>query len=256
MDKWMILHTILGLLLLLIPAGALYFLERKMLRAFILSVVRMGAQLLVLCLVVWALYKVGSPWLLIAWLVVIAVGSGWLVLKRCSLKGLRLLPAVSGGLLVGVAFVALWLLTLALPVRLFDPRWFVPVTALLMGHATAMTIRGLSVYLSALKADEQQYEFLRGNGVPHFKALRPFLCRALAAVVSPSAANLRMLALTTMPLLLVGLLMGGLSPINAFVVMLLMVVACVSVSVLALAVILFLSDRILFDQYGKLIAKF
>ena len=122
-----------------------------------------------------------------------------------------------------------------------------------MGHATAMTIRGLSTYLSALKADEQQYEFLRGNGATHIKALRPFLCRALVAVISPSVANLRVLALTSMPLLLVGLLMGGLSPINAFVVMLLMAVACVSVSILALTIIIYLSDRILFDQYGKLI---
>ena len=61
------------------------------------------------------------------------------------------------------------------------------------------------------------------------------------------------LALTSMPLLLVGLLMGGLSPINAFVVMLLMAVACVSVYILALTIIIYLSDRILFDQYGKLI---
>ena len=239
----MILHTILGLLLLLIPAGALYLLERKMLRTFILSVARMGAQLLVLCLVVWALYKADSPWLLIAWLVVIAVGSGWLVLKRCSQKGLRLLPAVSGGLLVSVAFVALWLLVLALPVRVFDPRWFVPVTALLMGHATAMTIRGMSTYLTALKADEQQYEFLRGNGLAHFKALLPFLRRSLLAVISPTVANLSVLGLTSMPLLLVGILLGGISPLHAFLLTLGMVVGCVSASVLSLAVTLFLADR-------------
>jgi putative ABC transport system permease protein len=75
----------------------------------------------------------------------------------------------------------------------------------------------------------------------------------LAAVISPSMANLRVLALTSMPLLLVGLLFGGLSPINAFVIMLMMAVACVSVSVLSMAVIVLLADRILFDQYGKLI---
>lgn len=253
MNSEMILHIILGLFLLLIPAGLLYYLERKMLRPFLVSVARMGMQLLVLCLVVWALYKVGSPWLLAVWMVLIAVGSGGLVLKRCGQKGLRLLPAVSGGLLVSVAFVALWLLAFVLPVRVFDPRWFVPVTGLLMGHAAAMTIRGLSTYLSALKTDEQQYEFLRGNGHTHFRALCPFLSRVLAAVISPSMANLRVLALTSMPLLLVGLLMGGLSPINAFVVMLMMTVACVAVSVLSLAVIVLFADRILFDQYGKLI---
>ena len=246
MNSEMILHIILGLFLLLIPAGLLYYLERKMLRPFLVSVARMGIQLLVLCLVVWALYKVGSPWLLAVWMVLIAVGSGGLVLKRCGQKGLRLLPAVSGGLLVSVAFVALWLLAFVLPVRVFDPRWFVPVTGLLMGHAAAMTIRGLSTYLSALKADEEQYEFLRGNGLDHWKTLQPFLRRSLLAVVSPTVANLSVLGLTSMPLLLVGILMGGLSPVNAFVMMLFMVAGCVSASVLALAAALFLADKSLF----------
>ena len=59
----MILHTFLGLLLLLIPAGALYVLERKMLQPFAVAVARMMVQVLVLCLMVWVLIKVDSLWL-------------------------------------------------------------------------------------------------------------------------------------------------------------------------------------------------
>lgn len=249
----MILHTILGLLLLLIPAGALYWLERKMLQSFAVSVVRMVVQLLALCLVVWALIRIDSPWLLIAWLVAIAAYSGWLVLKRCQLAVGKFLPAVAAGLFVGVFLVGMWLLGLVLPVRVFDARWFVPVTALLMGHSTAMMIRGLNTYVSALKTDEQQYEFLRGNGQPHFKALQPFLRRSLLAVISPTVANLSVLALTSMPLLLGGIFLGGLTPVNAFALMLHMTVGCVAASVLSLAATLFLADRFLFDKFGKLL---
>lgn len=252
MDKSLIIHTILGLLLLLIPAGALYLLERKILQSFAVSMGRMVVQLLVLCLVVWALLRVNSPWLLLVWLVAMAVYSGWLVLKRCKMNIGKLLPAVSVGLFVGTAFTGLWLLALALPVRIFDARWFVPVMALLMGHAMAMTIRGLNTYVSALKADEQQYEFLRGNGHSHFKALQPFLRRSLLAILSPTIANLSVLCLTSMPLLLGGILLGGLSPLNAFVLMLLMTVGCIAASVLSLAITLFLADRSLFDKFGKL----
>ena len=252
MDKGLILHTILGLLLLLVPAGALYMLERKMLPKFAVAVGRMVAQLLVLCLVVWALIRVNSPWLLMAWLVATAVYSGWLVLKRCKLRIGKLLPAVSVGLFVGTAFTGLWLLTLALPVQIFDAHWFVPVMALLMGHAMAMTIRGLNTYITALKTDQQQYEFLRGNGHPHFKALQPFLRRSLLAVLSPTVSNLSVLCLTSMPLLLGGIFLGGMSPVNAFVLMLLMTVGCVAASVLSLAITLFLADRSLFDKFGKL----
>lgn len=252
MDTGLILHTILGLLLLVIPAGALYLLEKKMLPSFVVAVARMVGQLLVLCLMVWALIRIDSPWLLIVWLVAMAVYLGWIVLKRCKLNISPLLLAVSAGLFVGTAFTGLWILALALPVRVFDARWFVPVTALLMGHSTAMMIRGLNTYVTALKTDEQQYEFLRGNGQSHLKTLLPFLRRSLLAVISPTVANISVLCLTSMPLLLGGIFLGGMTPINAFVLMLHMTVGSIAASVLSLAITLFLADRSLFDKFGKL----
>lgn len=263
MNTGLLLHTLLGLLLLVIPAGLLYLLERPMLKTFGIAIVRMIIQLAVLCLVVWGLIRIDSPWLLILWLVAIAAYSGWLVIKRCRkvisgpstssgtanavvepvetppVKARGLYLSVSAGLLIGVSLIAFWLLGLVFPVRIFDPHWFVPVTALLTGHATAMMIRGLSTYLSALQADDQQYEFLRGNGLAHFKALQPFLRRSLLAVISPTVANLSVLGLTSMPLLLVGILLGGLSPFHAFLLMIGMMVGCVSASVLSLALSIF-----------------
>ena len=248
----MILHTFLGLLLLLIPAGALYVLERKMLQPFAVAVARMMVQVLVLCLMVWVLIKVDSLWLLLIWLLAMSGFSAVLVLKRCNLDVRKLLIAVASGLYVGVFLVGLWLLGLVLPVSVFDVRWFVPVMALLTGHATVMMIRGLNTYVSALRTDEQQYEFLRGNGQSHLKALLPFLRRSLLAVISPTMTNLSVLGLTSMPLLLCGIFLGGMSPINAFVLMLHMTVGCVAASVLSLGITLFLADRSLFDKFGKL----
>lgn len=252
MNTGMILHTFLGLLLLLIPAGALYVLERKMLQPFAVAVARMMVQVLVLCLMVWVLIKVDSLWLLLVWLLAMSGFSAVLVLKRCNLDVRKLLIAVASGLYVGVFLVGLWLLGLVLPVRVFDVRWFVPVMALLTGHATVMMIRGLNTYVSALRTDEQQYEFLRGNGQSHLKALLPFLRRSLLAVISPTMTNLSVLGLTSMPLLLCGIFLGGMSPINAFVLMLHMTVGCVAASVLSLGITLFLADRSLFDKFGKL----
>ena len=85
-----------------------------------------------------------------------------------------------------------------------------------------------------MQSDEDQYEFLRGNGWSHVKALVPFLRRSLLAVIAPTVANLSVLGLTSMPLLLIGLFLGGFTPLYAFVVMLLMVVGCISASVLSL----------------------
>ena len=172
---------------------------------------------------------------MLAWYLGVTVYAAFLVVKRCKLEVRQLLLPVSGGMLVGVLLVGLWILGLVLSVRVFDPLWFVSVMALLMGHTTTMMIRGLSTYLSALKEDEEQYEFLLGNGMTHCKALLPFLRRSLLAVMAPTVANLTVLGLTSMPLLLVGLFMGGFTPLYAFIVMLAMLVGCISASVLSLA---------------------
>lgn len=235
MNTGLLLHILLGLFLLVIPAGLLYLLERPMLKTFGIAVGRAIVQLALLCLIVWGLIRINSPWLLLLWLVAIAAYSGWLVVKRCKQEVKKWMLPVSAGLLIGVSLIAFWLIGLVFPVRIFDAHWFVPVTALLTGHATAMIIRGLSTYLSALQADEQQYEFLRGNGLAHFKALQPFLRRSLLAVISPTMANLSVLGLTSMPLLLVGILLGGISPLHAFLLMIGMIAGCVSASVLSLA---------------------
>lgn len=263
MNTGLILHTVLGLLLLLIPAGALYLLERKALRSFGIAIVRMMLQLLVLCLMVRILIRVDNSWLSILWLLLMAFYAAWIVVIRCRNQedksrdstqnhgAVPIIP-VSLGLFVGVLVVGLWLLGLVFPVRISSARWFVPVTALLLGHATTMMIRGLNTYVSALKADREQYEFLRGNGQPHLRALMPFLRRSLLAVISPTVANLSALGLFSMPLLLGGIFLGGVSPINAFFIMLCMTVSCVAVSVLSLGITIFLSDRIFFDKLGKL----
>ena len=249
----MVLHIFLGLLLLLIPAGALFIFDRSLLRTMGIAVLRMVVQLLVLCLIVWALVKYDNIWLSLLWLVLLSVVSGVLALRRMKLPLLKFLLPVSAGLLVSALLVGAYLLWVCLPAENgFGARWFVPVMALLVGQTLTTIIRGLSAYQSALKADEQQYEFLRGNGTNHLQAVLPFVRRALQQVFAPTAANLSVIGIYAMPLLLCGIFLAGVAPVNAFVVMLQLIFGCLAASVIALAVTLWLSDRQLFDKFGKL----
>ena len=243
----MVLHIVLGLLLLFIPVGVLYLFDRSLLRIFGIAVGRMVVQLLVLCLVVWALVKYDKLWLSLLWLVLLAVLSGVLALRRMKLPIARLLLPVSAGLLVSALLVGSYLLWACLPAEnSFGARWFVPVMALLVGHTMTAVIRGLSTYQSALKADRQQYEFLRGNGTDHLHAVLPFVRRALQQIFAPTAANLAAMGLYAMPLLLCGIFIAGVAPINAFVVTLQLIFGCLAASVIALGVTLWLADRQLF----------
>ncbi len=63
----MVLHIVLAALLLAIPGGMLYLLDRKMLGSFFIATARMVVQLLVLCLMVWGLMKYDRWWMSLLW---------------------------------------------------------------------------------------------------------------------------------------------------------------------------------------------
>ena len=249
----MVLHIVLAALLLAVPAGVLYLLDRKMLISFCVATARMVVQVMVLCLMVWFLMKYDKWWMNILWVMAMTVYAAFVVVHK--IKGLRnsLIMPVGIGLLAGSLSVALYLLLTSLPVeKPFEARWFLPVAMLLLGHSLTTTLRGMNTYLSALKTDEEQYEFQRGNGVSHLKAVMPFVRRAFISVMSPTMANLKSTALYTMPLLLCGFLIAGVQPINAFVVMVMLVIGCVAASAVSLVTTLWIADGKLFDSFGKL----
>ena len=63
----MILHVFLGALLLAIPAGALYYFDKALLRSFGVAVGRMVTQILLVSLIVWALVHYDKVWISLLW---------------------------------------------------------------------------------------------------------------------------------------------------------------------------------------------
>lgn len=238
MTTTLILHTILALLLLILPLGALYLLDRPSMKPFATALTKGFIQLLIFSLIVWAVYKVDNIWLSIGWLLVMAVWAGFLAITKCKLTILQYLIPVSTGLFGGTLLVGLWLLVAVLPIDHISARWFLPVMAVLLGHSASMLVRGINNFVTMLQRNRGQYDFLLGNGASQWQALMPFIRTSLLAILSPTIANLSALALVSLPLLFCGMLLGGFAPINAFAMMLYAVLGCIASSVLALGITL------------------
>lgn len=240
----LILHTVLALLLLVLPFAALYLLDRPTMRPLAIAIARGLVQLLMFSLIVWGVFKANSTWIMAIWLIAMSIWAGWMVVGRCKLSIKTFLLPTSAGLFIGALVVGLWLLAVVLPIDAISPRWFIPVMAVLLGHSATMLVRGLSTYASMINNDQTQYDFLLGNGASKWQALMPYIRSSLLAVITPTISNLSALAIAALPLLFCGMLMGGFSPINAFAVMLFMVAGCIASSVLTLGITLIVSKNL------------
>lgn len=236
MTTSLILHTLLALLLLVLPMGALYIFDRPSIRPFTLAMTKGIVQLLVFSLIIWGVYRINSLWIATGWLLVMSIWTGWLVNNKCKLPVRSYLLPTSAGLFAGVFLTGLWLLVAVLPIDTIIVRWFVPVMAILLGHTATMQVRGVSNFITMLQHNRSQYDFLLGNGASQWQSLTPFIRSSLLAILSPTMANVSALALATLPLLFCGMLLGGFTPVNAFATMLYMVLGCIASSILALGI--------------------
>ena len=115
MNSSLIIHAICGLLLLVIPAGVLYLWDKKLLRTFGVAVARMIGQLLVVCLMVWALFRYDYLALHLGWVVLLACYTAAVVLIRLKLNVKRFLWPVAVGQLVGMLLPGFYLRLAVLP---------------------------------------------------------------------------------------------------------------------------------------------
>jgi len=248
------LNMLLGLLLLAVPAYLLYIYDRQSLRNAVMAVLRMLVQLGAMGGCLWALYHFDSMWLNLLWLLLLVVAAAFMLVSRTHLRSRILFLPACVGMFVSVLAVSSYVLWVVLqPASPSSARWFVPVTGVLMAHVLITNIHGVRTYFDSLRQDSQPYYTLLGNGASRLRALAPYFTRSLRSLMVPALANLSVLGLFVVPMLLSGLLIGGVSPIQAVVIFALLTIACLTTSLLSVSLILWLSDRYAFNRQGKLL---
>ena len=247
-----ILSIVLALLLLALPAYLLVRLDMPLLQRWAKATGRMMLQMAVAGTLLWLLWRADRLWASLLWVVATTVAAAWLLVKRARLQQKQLFVPVCAGLLTGVLVTGGYLL---LVLRLEQPltaRWIIPIGGVLLAHVLTTNTRAVSAYFEALRKDTLNYYTQLGNGASRLVALAPYVRQALRSMLEPTAASMAVMGLFALPMLLAGLLMGGMTPVQATLLFVLLVVASIAASTLALVVTLWVADKRVFDKRGEL----
>jgi putative ABC transport system permease protein len=235
--------------------------ENSDFRRLAVGVLRMVAQVGVLSALFVLLWHYDSVWLNLLWLLLLTAMASWVLVRRTGLAPKVMLLPVGGGMLVAVLPVTLLVLWIVTPlmlsqagaeVGLLNARWFIPVSGVLLAQVLVSGIRGLNDYFHQLHTNNLPYYQRIGSGGSRIEALRPYVVHALAAMADSAASQLSVVALFAVPMLLSGMLLGGLKPIVAGVAFVVLAVAGVIASAVFLVVAVWLADRRIFDRRGEL----
>lgn len=234
-----ILHVIIGILLLVVPAVILFRLDRRFLRQSAIVTGRFAVTLAVLACCLYYVFLWDKAWINILW-VLLSSGVATAVYCRKRWQSVPLYASMTVVTFV-MGIVIQWLIGAR---GLFEASTFIPVMTMLQAEALFVCRRGITTYVLERRSHAELDEYLRGNGASRLEALRPFLTKAITRAFAPVLSQLLLVGLVFVPSLLAGLLMGSIPVLQAVGVMVIMTCAALCSTMLVLALSIYIYTRI------------
>ncbi len=248
-----LLHLLLGLLLVFIPAGILYYYRTGIVKAMFLSVFRMVVQLFMVGFYLNYLFEWNNLWINIAWLLLMTAICTIDLLRRVRLSVKMLFVPVSLSILISLALIATYFLKVVLNMEnLFDSRYFIPICGILLGNILSSGVIGMNAFYDALTKELQFYHYMLCNGASVKEATRPFFREALLKSFNPTIASMAVMGLISLPGTLIGQIIGGSAPNVAIRYQIMIMVIITASSIMALFFSLKLSMRYALSHYGTI----
>lgn len=202
-----------GLLLVVIPIVFLYRYRTGLVWDTLIAVGRMMVQLFLIAIYLTYLFEWNSTWVNLLWVAVMVLISSYTALKRSRIRMGVLLAAVFASFGLSVLVIMPYFLGVVVGLDdIFEARYFVPITGMLLGNMLTANVVAMSAYQSSLKRDATFYRYLLGNGATRSEALMPFVREGLMKAANPTIASMAVMGLISLPGTMTGQIIGGSDP--------------------------------------------
>jgi len=242
----------LGLLLLIFPLAFFFYFRIRMEKDVLINVTRMAVQLFLVALYLEFLFKLNNAWVNSLWVLLMIIVGVLTIIKRVSLNRKYFIVPFFIASLTSVLIIDIFCLGFILKLdNVFDARYFIPITGMVLGNALNHNIVGLSRYFTSLTEKKELYRFLLTNTGNQGVALRPFIEEAARAALNPMIANMSVIGLVTLPGMMTGQILGGSTPAVAIKYQVMIMVAIFVGCTLNIFLSILFSNRFIFDAYGN-----
>jgi putative ABC transport system permease protein len=190
------------------------------------SVARMALQLFLVGIYLEYLFTLDSLIVNILWLLLMVVIGANAISTKAKLYHKQIMPAVIIGLCCGL-FPILFVITalLIMPSPLYSAQYLIPLSGMLLGNSMTSIIVALQSLTSSFSQRNLEYQGAIALGVSPRYACHPFVQDALKRALAPTLATMSTTGLVTLPGMMTGQILGGVSPLVAIKYQLVIMIA-------------------------------
>jgi len=243
----------LGYALMLIPVFVFWYYKTGLIKDTLFATLRMTIQLLLVGVYLEYIFELNSILINISWVLLMSIIATYTIIQRSGLKfKLFFIPILFSGI-ISIAITDAYFLGFIVKLdNVFDARYFIPITGMLLGNTIKNVIISLNAYYKKIDEEQNLYRWYLANGASKNEALLPFMRDALKTAFNPMIATTAIMGLISLPGMMTGQILGGSNPNIAVKYQILLLITIFSSAILNVVLAINFSNKISFDNYNNL----
>jgi len=246
----------LGYTLLIIPLAIFWYYKSGLVLNTIISVLRMTIQLFLVGLYLKYLFELNNAMVNVGWVLIMIIISTITTIRKSELSFRMLALPVAIGSIIALFIVNIFFLAVILRLEnIFDARYFIAITGLIMGNMMERNIIVLSSFYTNLERNSLEYNYAIASGANKREAVIPFMREALKLAFNPVIAKMTIMGLIALPGTMTGQILGGSSPEIAIKYQIVLMLMVFIASMITVVVTVAFANRKAFDKYDNIRAE-
>ncbi|MEN8185590.1 MAG: ABC transporter permease [Bacteroidota bacterium] len=242
-----------GYILLIIPFYILWYYKTGLVKESFFAFARMTVQLLLVGVYLEFIFDLNNAFINITWVLVMTILATYTVIKRSELTLKYFAIPIFIAIFLSVAITDTYFLGLIIKLNnIFDARYFIPITGMLLGNSIKTIIIALNTYYGNLKKEKELYKWYLANGAKKSEALIPFKREALKNAFNPVIAGTAIVGLISLPGMMTGQILGGSNPAVAIKYQIMLMITIFSSSIFSVFLSIYFADKSVFDDFDNL----
>lgn len=246
---------ILYLSLLTIPVLLVnQYLEIKMNKAILVSIVRMVIQLSLVGLYLQYIFDLNNPVLNITYLLLMMMVATISVSHSTQLKLKKLYVPLFLSMVIPNLLMVLFFNRFVIDLRhVFDARYIITIGGMLLGNVLSGDIVGLNAFYKGISDNKDRFNYDLALGASRFQAYKPYLKAAIIASIKPTVASMATIGLVSLPGMMTGQILGGSVPIEAIMYQIAIMIAIFVARYFNIIGAILFTQHMMFDDNDQLI---
>ncbi len=247
------LSLILGYIILIIPFYILWYYKTGLLKDAFFAFIRMTIQLLLVGFYLEFIFDLNNSFLNLSWVLIMTILATYTVINRSELKMQFFFIPIFIAIIMSVLVIDAYFLGFIIRLNnIFEARYLIPITGMLLGNSIKTIIIALNTYYKQLKKEKELYRWYLANGATKQEALVPFKKEAFKSAFNPVIANVAIVGLISLPGMMTGQILGGSSPAVAVKYQIMLMIMVFSSSIFSVFLSIYFADKKVFDEFDNL----